>query len=208
MPTVIATQPAPIATLQVVDRKKLFAVFDTLSGSPDYAYFHAVTPHRETAKKAVQGLHRHKNVSKDDRTRLCQVEVEFLDGYRPVALSWWRWDWLPSHALDMPERLLDRDSDEGYSEAGTLMTRDEGLAFVIERNIEEFDAYETVDHPAWWALLQIDKSLRKELWNIDLYEDYGHEDVSYVRPVRVVRPTEEEIARFNPQRFEWEGGAI
>jgi hypothetical protein len=104
----------------------------------------------------------------------------------------------PAHPLDILDGGLDLHH-EFWHRDDELFTRDDGLEAVAEFNRAAIEAMEEDIHNNWWAyLLELGESLGMPLATVTLAANgVGGEERHAEFPVRLVRPTPEEIARFS-----------
>jgi hypothetical protein len=122
-------------------------------------------------------------------------DTEVLRSGRPIIDP-------PKHALELPRVLYCDSSDVSFGPTMELATRGDALQVAADRNQETLDSLDgtesttTLDRLTWWVVVEIGEPLPSlnegELdlsgSGLGILEEPAH------RPVRLVRPTENEIA--------------
>jgi hypothetical protein len=161
---------------------------------------------RKEAREAMADMKRAGELEYKERVFIRPQKVEFSAGDRFVAVcaDWWVRDWLPEHSLDVPQPL--RIYSEGWSFVDAYQSREEAFRYAAAENEEESDCYsqeKKFSGYVWYVVVQIGEPFRKNLWNVDITGETGIETVSVERPVRLVRPTAEEVERYASERYTW-----
>jgi hypothetical protein len=176
------------------------------SCGPEEYFLDMLVRRRETAeayvaKQASDPL----ESSRAERRFIREQVVEFPHGdrYMTVTADWWYDDWMPEHALDIPT-ALDVDS-EGWNDPDELFSRDDALALIAEQNRKLSDQTSGPERARFWNVcVQVGKPFRQSLWSISVEDgETGTERRTIERPVRLVRPTADEIAKYAPERWTW-----
>lgn len=130
----------------------------------------------------------------------------YVNGY----YTWRPRSWKPEHFLDIP--VEDTASSHDRGESWNLLSRKDAIARAAEENAEQINKYRAGDTREsgwldWSVVLQIGRPFQSGYWSIHMEGDEGLQEAEIIRPVRLGRPTAEEVARYAPEPLVFEEAA-